>query len=278
MNLYITDLDGTLFNDDGAVSKNSIEMINRMVDDGLQFSVATARSSRQVQTMLSALKLNVPIVIGNGMAIYDLKKKQFHNIEQMNLSDIDSIIDYFCKHNIPLFLAGITEDNEDICYYTDNINAFMVNYINRYCRNDDFYIKVDDIKEYKNLSIKYICKIRTIGKKEDLEKLQIYINNDFNVTTYLTLEAETIDVYGFEVLKEGVNKGKAIEYLKDGYNYEKLICFGNDENDFDMIKQADVGCVVSNGLDKIKNIATQIIGNNNDDAVATYIENSFYKK
>ena len=41
--LYVSDLDGTLFNKKKAISEKSAEILNKCLDKGMQFAVATAR-------------------------------------------------------------------------------------------------------------------------------------------------------------------------------------------------------------------------------------------
>ncbi|WP_124066446.1 HAD hydrolase family protein [Clostridium sp. E02] len=42
--LYVTDLDGTLLNKQDTINKNSIEIMNNLVEKGMNFTYATARS------------------------------------------------------------------------------------------------------------------------------------------------------------------------------------------------------------------------------------------
>ena len=51
--LYITDLDGTLLDANSQVSAEAVEVLNPMLDDGLLFTVATARTPATVVPMLS---------------------------------------------------------------------------------------------------------------------------------------------------------------------------------------------------------------------------------
>ena len=42
--LFVSDLDGTLLLPDGTLPKEYKERLNRLIDDGLQFTIATARN------------------------------------------------------------------------------------------------------------------------------------------------------------------------------------------------------------------------------------------
>lgn len=276
--LYVSDLDGTLFNDDGQITNYTKSHLNDMIKNGLNFTIATARSSKQVYDMLKTkgLTINLPVVVGNGMAIYDFSKKKFSNIQSLDDSILKPMLQYFINNNIPIFLSGITNSGEDICYYTKNINCYMKGYIDKY-GDSNSYISVDKIDDYESLNMGHICKIRTIGKFKELSFYREYIKSNFNVKTYLTLETGTNDTYGFEILKQNTNKGTAIKFLKNSFSFDSVTCFGNDENDIDMFLQCETSCAVQNSLEQLKKISTIVIKSNNEDAVCDYIIGDFKK-
>ena len=48
MELFVTDLDGTLLNSNKEVSIKSTEILNKLIDNGVNFTVATARTPAQL--------------------------------------------------------------------------------------------------------------------------------------------------------------------------------------------------------------------------------------
>ena len=84
MKLYISDLDGTLLNNEMMLSEETIEIINSLLEKGLNFTFATARSMDSVEKITNPLKLNLPFVIYNGGAIYDPKKEKYIRIGSNN--------------------------------------------------------------------------------------------------------------------------------------------------------------------------------------------------
>ena len=48
--------------------------------------------------------------------------------------------------------------------------------------------------------------------------------------------------------------------------------FGDSVNDLPMFKAADEAYAVSNALDELKNVATAVIGSNEEDAVASSLK------
>lgn len=55
--LYVTDLDGTLLNRKDRINPESIEIINRLVGDGMLFTYATARSLVSASAVTRGLKI-----------------------------------------------------------------------------------------------------------------------------------------------------------------------------------------------------------------------------
>ena len=75
--LYISDLDGTLLNRDSVVSPHSIEKINALLQKGMLFTVATARTPATVVPLLQQLNLNIPAILMNGAVLYDIQQRRY---------------------------------------------------------------------------------------------------------------------------------------------------------------------------------------------------------
>lgn len=67
--LYVTDLDGTLLNRKDRINPESIEIINRLVGDGMLFTYATARSLVSASAVTRGLTTDIPVIIYNGAFI-----------------------------------------------------------------------------------------------------------------------------------------------------------------------------------------------------------------
>ena len=51
-----------------------------------------------------------------------------------------------------------------------------------------------------------------------------------------------------------------------------LVCVGDFENDFDMVRDADIGYAVANAADSLKGVADRITVSARDGAIARIIE------
>ena len=68
--LYVTDLDGTLLNRQDRVSPFSIRVINSLVEKGMLFTYATARSLVSASKVTEGLSTNIPVIAYNGAFIF----------------------------------------------------------------------------------------------------------------------------------------------------------------------------------------------------------------
>jgi hydroxymethylpyrimidine pyrophosphatase-like HAD family hydrolase len=51
-----------------------------------------------------------------------------------------------------------------------------------------------------------------------------------------------------------------------------IVCFGDDYNDIEMLKNCGVGVAVSNALNEVKAVADYVCGSNDEDGVAKWLE------
>ncbi|GBG94248.1 haloacid dehalogenase [Ligilactobacillus salitolerans] len=80
-----------------------------------------------------------------------------------------------------------------------------------------------------------------------------------------------------EFLPEGVNKAVGLSKLLThfGESMENLMTFGDEENDLEMIMQAQVGVAMDNAIPLIKDAADVITLDNDSDGVAVYLQKYF---
>ena len=73
MNLYLSDMDGTLLDGNGALPEKTRGQLKNMLAHGLLFTVASARTPLSAIPLLKGLDLQVPAILMSGALIYDMK-------------------------------------------------------------------------------------------------------------------------------------------------------------------------------------------------------------
>jgi hypothetical protein len=70
-----------------------------------------------------------------------------------------------------------------------------------------------------------------------------------------------------------VSKLTAIQLLlSEGETLDNVVAFGDNYNDFDMLKHAGCGVAVANAREMLKEIANHITAENTEDGVAKFIK------
>lgn len=75
--LFISGLDGTLLNQKGSLSDYGKVELNRMLDDGAQFTVATMRTPASLMEPLRDIRLTLPVIAMDGAALYDIHNREY---------------------------------------------------------------------------------------------------------------------------------------------------------------------------------------------------------
>ena len=114
--LYISDLDGTLLNPNAELSAYTKQALNRMILDGLCVSVATARTAVSAFKILDGIQWKVPIVLLNGVLIYDALKNRYVQVLPLSEKTVLTILSALQELNTTGLMYQL-KNNEQVTYY-----------------------------------------------------------------------------------------------------------------------------------------------------------------
>lgn len=264
--LYVSDLDGTLLNTSGLVSEFSRKTLNDLIAKGLNFSIATARTAATANGILSGLDIKEPVILMNGMAIYDFNNKCYIKQHNFTCAQRDAILDIIETKKVPAFVYTIQHE-ELICYtYEDDKLTPEMKYFKDE-RVVKFNKRFEVVEHYNDLEKYEVIYFIFLGKYDDLNDVKLAIDKVENVDTLLYLDVYTDD-WILEVHIAGVDKGTATKELRESTGADEMFVFVDNTNDIPMMNEADYSYAVENSKENVKLIADEIIGNNDEDAVA----------
>jgi Cof subfamily protein (haloacid dehalogenase superfamily) len=268
MDLFVSDLDGTLLNSEQRISACSAAVINDLLAEGMQFSIATARGMETTSEIIAPLALTLPIIISNGAFVYDPVKKI--NIKENLLSGKDAkiMLDSLAQQNIPCFVFTFNEHGERHIYYQEPLMKESGDYFaDRLRQGDNRFQKVDDL----TVSLKeQIFKLVAIGNEAKLRPAYEFLQAGYNLNFDFTQDIYS-KAYWLEIANPEANKRDALRFLQNYAGADRLICFGDNLNDCPMFEIADVRLAMENAHAGLKKMATQVIGGNNENGVAEYL-------
>ncbi len=266
--LYISDLDGTLLTPEGKISSYSLERLNALLDQGVYFTVATARSASTAVHILENLHLTLPVILMNGIAVYDRNAGKYVENEAMEHDIKSNIFHVLDREKSPAFVYAI-KDDKLYCYAPPFLNEEMKQFRSE---RERLYNKVfTDIDSYYDLEDEDIIYFTLVGKKTELENVYEAVRSIPGVEALFYEDVYTDDWF-IEIHEEGVSKGSAALAIKNEVGADELVVFGDNLNDLPMIQVADYAYVVENGKDKVKALADEVIGKNTEDSVVKVLE------
>lgn len=262
--LYITDLDGTLLRGDQTLSDYSARVLNEIIEKGVCFSYATARSAATAKAVMKKVKAPSAAVVYNGAFIVetDSEKRLVSNAFSSKESRV--LVDTVLSYNIFPRVYALFDGNERFTYTKEHLESEGAREYFR-TRSGDKRAHLGTAEE---LYEGEIFLISCCGKKEALQPL--YDNLKERCRCHFYADNYSGDYY-LELVPEGATKENGALKLKELFGCDKVVAFGDGVNDIPLFKAADECYAVSNAAPELKEIATAVIGSNEEDSVAKWL-------
>ena len=271
--LYVTDLDGTLMRGDKSVSERSISIINKLIEEGMNFTVASARSVSSLQHIVKPLDISIPLIVRNGTALaapgtLEIMEKAVFTKEEV--SSIRGILT-----DLPIYgFTSIWHGGEmEKVFYAGEHSLGIKKYLEEHEGEKGLKI-VSDIDELWAGDVGYITMI------DDRDVLRpVYEKVKDSSGWEAVFQQDSYDEeYWLEICPENSTKAKAIVRLKEKLGLDKIVVFGDSVNDIPMFQVADEAYAVENALPELKKYATAVIGSNEEDGVAEYLQQLYNRR
>lgn len=265
MTLYITDLDGTLLRSDTSLSGYSVSALNSFIERGVMFTYATARSFMSASPLVKDLRLKCPAVIFNGVFVIDPQTGK-HLIENTYSEKCQRMArELFTAENIAPLVYSYINGEEKVSYLENRLDD-VKSYVDSR-RGDKRLRPVSDYKALFEGDIFYF----TVIDPRDIKLLDGVFTEENGFSR--NVQKDTYDdMIWYEIYDKSASKANAVRQVAELVHADELVCFGDNFNDISMIEAADIGVAVENAADAVKKAADIIIGSNNDDGVARFIE------
>ncbi len=271
--LYISDLDGTLLDGGGDLSVRSRLALQAMVDEGLAFTVASARSVVSIRERLGGLHLRLPVITLNGAYISELDTGRHEVINDIDNGVVPEIHAMLHEAGHVPFVSTWSGSEERV-YFSHSTNDGMAWYIDD-CRrrNDARWRQANDLR---GAFVERVMCLTTIAGPGLLEELEASILERYgaHVQTHCFENLYTPGWHWLTIHDDRATKDQAIADLVDLYDLtdRELVVFGDQSNDIGMFRIADRAIAVANAVEIIRANATHRIGSNEEDSVVEFIQ------
>lgn len=262
--LYVSDLDGTLLKSDETTSEYTNKTINNLVEKGMLFSYATARSYTTAKKVTAGLNAKIPIIAYNGTFIVNNGTGEIMLANYFDDSIKKVILDLI-ENGVQPIVYRMHNGIEEFAYISDKISPGTNKFLETR-KGDD---RECPVKGQEDLLNGETFHITCIEDKEKLQPLYEKYKDQYHCVFYVDMYTEE---HWFEIMPKESSKANAIKQLKEYLDCDKVVVFGDHANDKDMFERADEAYAVENAIDELKQIATGIIDSNDEDGVAKWLE------
>lgn len=248
--VIVSDLDGTLLDNNKNISKENLEAINYFTDNGGKFSVATGRVIEATEKYLLNIKVNLPIIVYNGGVIYDYNNKKI-------------LSEKFVDNEQKETTNKIKEDYENIGIeiYANKKLYILKDSGNSIRSATQMLDIIYDIKE--DLFSMEWHKILIVGKSEVIDYIESTFEDKYKIKG--TRSGRT----SYELLPANESKGQALKSIIEMYKLEpnKVICVGDNMNDLELLQEAAFSFCPKNGSEELKTYANFIAPSNEEHVI-----------
>ena len=265
--LYVSDLDGTLLRSDETTSEYTNSVINRLVDKGMIFSYATARSLITAKKATKGIDAQIPLIVYNGTFVMDNRTGKILIANYFDGSVLGVLDDLFANGVYPIVYAYI-DGKEKFSFSPELCTKGMKLFLDT--RKGDIRTRVaESPQDMKEGDIFYIT---CIDEPEKLQPLYEKYKDKYHCVYHTDIYTKE---QWLEIMPLEASKSNAIKQLKAMLGCEKVVVFGDGKNDMDMFQFADEGYAVANACNDLKLLATDVILSNDEDGVAKYLQSHY---
>jgi len=268
--LIVIDLDGTLLDSEKKIPRENEYAIRRTLDMGVAVSISTGRSYVSGHKYAEQLGIDVPISYQNGAlvtyghgenteviskSLLEADKARFLFKKALEKS-LNALV-FFDFFRLPDISTTKPSDSPYRGYYSNNRYRMMF--------EDNPLMRIKD---------EGIPEIALEGKEDRIQELLNESNSHLeNVTV---IKNDNVEEHAFyEFFGPGVGKENGLihilEYL--GLSWRSVAYIGDNFNDVEILKKAELPVVMANGPDEVKRYAKLVTERDNDNGgVAEAIE------
>ncbi len=274
MELIVFDLDGTLLNQESAISDYTSETLKLLAEHEIAYTVATGRTMHTARAILEGHEFLLPQAYKNGVMIWHPEQSRFSNGAMLTADELNHIVQACIRQAVTPFVFTLDEDQESTVYHPPLQSEVEHRLIRTLGIGDSIRARaLDELP-----ADAAITHVNSIGHSEAIKAVLHSVNDESHLVAYSGIAWEGRKWRWLDVHHSDASKGGAIKIMKEMLGIERVICFGDNDNDLSMFEMADESYAPANANDAIKSAATAVIGHHDDEGIARFLRERFELK
>ena len=230
--LFVSGLDDTLLNKKDNLSDYSKIELNRMLDEGANFTISTMRTPASLMEPMWGIRLKLPVIAMDGAVLYDINENRYLKVYVISNSTSRKVLDLMKQEGLACF-TNVIFDDMLVIYYEDTkekVQEELVknlrkspyrNYVKREFQSEEGVVYF--MMLYPSEIIEgFYKKLEQQGFTKDLKVLK-YKSQDYEGYSYL------------KIYNKNATKENMIHYLKERTNLSNVVTFGSIKGRYDIV-------------------------------------------
>lgn len=259
--LIALDLDGTLLKEDKTISPATKEVLFRAKEAGHLVVIATGRPYRASKMYYEELELTTPMINFNGAFVHhptDDTWGMFHS--PLALETVKEIIEVSETYHVKNILAEVMDD----VYFHEHDEKLL-----DIVKLGNPKIEIGDLRQLLKADP---TSVLIHSDEQHADAIQRYLSSvHANVLHHRRWAAPW---HIIEIVRTGVHKAFGLERVAEYYQIpkERVIAFGDEDNDLEMIQWAGYGIAMGNAIEPLKQVADDVTKTNEEDGIGVYLK------
>ncbi len=271
MELIVFDLDGTLLDRNSAISDYTRETLDLLSQRDIAYTIATGRTLHGACAVLDGHPFDLPQAYKNGVLIWHPDEGKYSTSTTLTAAELEHVVRACIEQDISPFVFTLDDNHNSSVYHAATGTAA-----------DRELMQVLDIEGHVGMfpldqlpPDANVTHVNSIGERDAIHAVVRHVEDEPQLVAYSGIAREGADWYWLDIHHSDASKGGAIQQLKELLGLERVICFGDSDNDLSMFEAADEAYAPANAHDRIKAAATAVIGHHDEEGIARFLRERF---
>lgn len=266
----VCDMDGTLLDSKGHITKENEEALKRLQQDGTEVIIASGRIDLMVKSYIKQLDLRGHVISCNGGLIRNIESGEIVYSNTMNKTIVKEVLTYCIVNKIDylVYTADLVYSN------TENPRAAKYEKLNK-SLPEDLRLPLDYVNNTVIENLDNIDVLKILLVFDDHAEVKL-MEKYFAKYKELTVVSSAIGL--LDIMATNTSKGHALKLLskKLKVDLKQVIAFGDNYNDMEMLQCVGMPIAMENSVEELKLAARHVTRTNDESGIAYAIDNLIY--
>ena len=271
MELIVFDLDGTLLNRESEISPYTRETLELLAERGVAYTVATGRTLHASREILAGHGFRLPHIYKNGVMIWSPDDADYSHTECLTQGEIQHVLEALLAQRVTPFIFTLEPGSRHAIYHPPLHNDTERELAGAFASRDGVRV----LPAAQLPADADITNISALGAPSAIDMVANGVATEPGLVAYTGVAMEGAALKWMDIHHSDASKGGAISILKRELGVERVLCFGDSDNDLSMFTLADESYAPENAKAQVRQAASAVIGHHDEDGIARFLRQRF---